>query len=40
MWVLDSDEVRGMMKNKVWVKDTLTNSRALFKPDINEIESE
>jgi len=40
MWVLDSRENRGMMKNKAWLRNTETNRRALFKPDTAEKESE
>jgi len=40
MWVLDSRENRGMMRNKVWLRNTETNRKALFKPDTAEKESE
>jgi hypothetical protein len=33
VWILDSRETRGAMKDKVWLKSTETNERALFKPD-------
>jgi len=40
MWILEAEEPRGMMKNKVWLKNTENNRRALFKPDTEENESE
>lgn len=40
MWVLDSKEPRGMIRDKIWLKNTSTNRRALFKPDTEERESE
>jgi len=33
MWVLDSKETRGAMKDKVWMRNTKTKELAMFKPD-------
>ena len=39
MWVLDSRETRGQVRDKVWLRNTKTKELAMFKPD-EEDESE
>jgi hypothetical protein len=36
MWVISSREERGAMKDKIWLRNTNTNERALFKPDTED----
>ena len=36
MWILDNLETRGAMKDKVWLRNTKTYDRAMFKPDMED----